>query len=651
MTRIFLLGVVCITVHLLAIAQKSPIKWGKIPTEDLAMTSYEADTLAGAVVLCDFGEVTFDIGLEGPIYRYNRQKRIKILNQSGFDEGNVSIPYFGKKGSMDLKAHIFQADGTVTEVSKKEMFDERIVEDYYRISFAFPNLAAGAVLEYEYSYSSPYLSKLPTWYFQEDIPIRWSELRITMLEWFKYARLLQGQERLAVLEDYKENLNIRGTVVVGDKSRYVAENMPALRQEPYITTMNDYRSRIRFQLKALEIPGSVFETYMTNWESLAKGLMESDFFGAQIKKANKVKEVLERISEPLASAKNQTEKANIIYAHLLSNMEWDGSFDYTCNVGLDKSYEARKANSAELNLMFLAMLKAQEIESYPILISTRGHGLTFPAYPFMDQFNHVLVYAVLDEKPILIDLFDKLSPMGLLREESLNKYGLVIMEDFATEWIEINSTTSKDILLANLELTSSGTIQGEVKVQSSGYSAVSERHAVQEDSDGKFWANRFETYSSTAAVSECLYSNTALVQEPLKGNFKVSLPEAAQVVDDFIYFSPVIYSSFDQNPFKLEKRTFPVEIPYPIHEDLILNIKLPEGYVLESKPESVNINLPNNGSKFTYMLNLVNPTQLQVITKFKVDQLFFTPEEYDVIKNFFNLVAEKLSEQLVLKKV
>lgn len=43
-----------------ALAQKAPMKWGKVDAADLQMTSYAADTAAEALVLADFGSVQFD---------------------------------------------------------------------------------------------------------------------------------------------------------------------------------------------------------------------------------------------------------------------------------------------------------------------------------------------------------------------------------------------------------------------------------------------------------------------------------------------------------------------------------------------------------------------------------------------------------------
>ncbi|MFM9952257.1 MAG: hypothetical protein ACKV1O_30275 [Saprospiraceae bacterium] len=42
-------------------AQKSQMKWGEIPPEDLSMASYAADTAAEAVVLGNYGGLDIDL--------------------------------------------------------------------------------------------------------------------------------------------------------------------------------------------------------------------------------------------------------------------------------------------------------------------------------------------------------------------------------------------------------------------------------------------------------------------------------------------------------------------------------------------------------------------------------------------------------------
>jgi hypothetical protein len=47
-------------IALVCIAQKSPIKYGEIPMEDMQMTIYPGDSSASAVVLADYGNSYMD---------------------------------------------------------------------------------------------------------------------------------------------------------------------------------------------------------------------------------------------------------------------------------------------------------------------------------------------------------------------------------------------------------------------------------------------------------------------------------------------------------------------------------------------------------------------------------------------------------------
>ena len=68
-TTIFLLSLLFLTN---ALAQKSPLKWGKIPKEDLAMSTYKADPEAEAVVLGELGKVSLDIST-GDLYGHQAE--------------------------------------------------------------------------------------------------------------------------------------------------------------------------------------------------------------------------------------------------------------------------------------------------------------------------------------------------------------------------------------------------------------------------------------------------------------------------------------------------------------------------------------------------------------------------------------------------
>ena len=87
-------------------AQKAPVKWGKVDESDLKMAVYEADTAAAAVILCDYGELSVDLGDGNLRYVFDHHRRIKILKRSGFEYADVSIPFHGGQEVGNLKAMV-----------------------------------------------------------------------------------------------------------------------------------------------------------------------------------------------------------------------------------------------------------------------------------------------------------------------------------------------------------------------------------------------------------------------------------------------------------------------------------------------------------------------------------------------------------------
>jgi len=77
----------------LCLAQKAPVKWGKVDEADLTMTSYPSDPEAEAAILMDYATIDFEF--EGyTTYSMKHHVRIKIFKESGFDRGDINISYY-----------------------------------------------------------------------------------------------------------------------------------------------------------------------------------------------------------------------------------------------------------------------------------------------------------------------------------------------------------------------------------------------------------------------------------------------------------------------------------------------------------------------------------------------------------------------------
>lgn len=643
-------------------AQKPPMKWGNVEDDDLSMSVYEPDTAAAAAILGDYAELSVDLGDGSLRYVFEHHRRIKILKLGGFQYADISIPFHKGQELGNLKAQLFTPDGQQYEVDKSAIFEEQTTEEWSQIKFSFPQVVEGAVIEFRYRLSSENVLQLREWYFQSEIPTRWSELRLSIPEWYDYIFINQGRKfDIEEREQRPETIRIpsgntansRGGGAVRanvNKCRFVMENVPALKEEAYVTTMDDYRARMRFQLRSIKYPQSYVQPILTDWVTLAKELNESDYFGKQVAKKKNQKALLEAL-EPAwakAGAESKEEKALLAYEFLNQTIEWSGEYTITTDQDLADCLEKKKAHSGELNLMMLCVFNALEIESYPVLLSTRDHGKMLDLYPILSQFNHVVAVANMDGQMQLFDLGSPARPPGYLRVNSLNDIGWMVSET-NPQWLRLAPPGTSVMNMYNMEIDGEGNATVSVRAKYEGYDAISLREDLEEDGEGKFLIKSWQEYYPDAQFNSLAFVKEEGATAPVKINYEEKLPGMAQAVGDFLYISPTLMPAFRENPFKLEARTYPVEIPYPVKVQDILFLKVPDDYRVEGLPESGRVFLPNDGGHFDYLFSN-NGDKVQVIYKIEINQLNFQPEEYSVIKNFFNFILEKQGEQIVFQK-
>ncbi len=655
----------CILFYFSLFAQKAPIKWGKVSQADLKMKTYELDQEAEAVVLADYARLYFDFTESGIEYTLDHHVRIKILKKSAYERGDVEIPYYSYKKSeklSGLKAQVILPNGEKISVNKKDIFDEKVDEYWSSKKIAFPSLEEGCIIEYKYSKRSGMIYYLEDWYFQSDIPTRLSEFRTEIPEWFHYVSFDQGLspkiERSETsrtmstsrLRNSFDTSSSAGSLSVNvEVTRYIVENAPALKREPFITTMRDYYSKLSLQLQFVKFPNSVGENVTGNWEKVAKDLEQNLKFGVQLNKKRFTRDLVAAIDPLLADDESDEEKISTIYSYLSQNIQWNKEYGIT-SPSLDEAFRTKSASSGELNLMFIAVCRRFNIEAYPILISTRNHGRTMEYYPKLDQFNHVIAYAKFGEKESLFDVGSPTRDPKLLRMNSLNYRGWLV-DGEKSQWIEIPGGSDTEVAMANLTLEENGNVFGTINKSLKGYCAMDGRtnfHKFKGE-DHKDIREEWQEAFPDINIKSINFENEQMVSKPLKCNLDIEIPEAAQANGEFIYLSPMLGLGYDENPLKQEERTFPVDIALKSKNQFILNLTIPNDYVIEALPEAINLKMDGKGGAFQYLVSH-NGQTIQVISKVSIKKLHYEPEEYGIIKNFFDIIVEKHGEQIVLKK-
>jgi hypothetical protein len=627
------------------------MKWGEIPWEDLAMTHYPLDSSANAAVLHESGWLHVTSNWSKSHYNFNKYRRIKILHPSGFEEGDISLYYYSHDGTQminDLKARITLPNGQFYELSKKDFIRNKVSDRVSSISWAFPHMEVGAVIEYAYQLYSESIMEPQTWYFQSHLPTRRSLLKFTNESYFSYVTLFEtgGDMQREDGNDGTVIFSEGDTRIIAKQGFYTMENAPALKEEDYITCMNDYRARIRYQLSEANYPTGEHREYLSSWENAGRMLNEDESFGQYFRKKRHANKLLSAISPQLLLCSSDLEKAQLIYSFIGQQIAWDGEYRAFPSKKPNDIFEQKKGHSADVSIAMLALLKGAGIEAHPVFISTRTHGKMIQKYPIMDQFDHLMVLVVIDGEAILLDTPSAYHPFGYLRDNSLNKTAWLLRENNSSNWLQINPPLSEEILFYDLNLLANGQLDGRLQYMAKSHAAIDERLIAKGNQAKQEWEQRL---GSDCTIKELTYTNADQLLQPLKMLSQFSIPEAGSVINDFIYIAPTLYSAFSENVLQLEERHYPVEFLHPLHERIVMNIQLPDGYEVAESPEGLTLNLSDGSASFNYQA-MVSENKLTITHSLKIKKTTYEPSVYKELKDFLDQVAEKLSEQVVLNR-
>lgn len=484
----FLLALLCV---MTLFAQSPPMKWGKIEQDDLEMSIYPQDSGAAAVVLADYGKVSFAyFDHSGINLQFDRHVRIKILKKTGLDQANIEVPLYRKGQNLigSVKAVTYNLEGgKVKEIKmdKKQVFKEEMNDSYDVMKFTLPAVKEGSVIEYKYSYSvhSEYIYSLVPWEFQRVIPTRWSEFRVEIPEFFHYKTLMSGYWPLSI-SNTTESFDPNRISV--NKSQWAMENVPALKEEPFVTTMDDYKAKIEFELQIIKFPGRMVEHISHTWEKLANDLNASPEFGKQIGKGKHLAELVEEVT---AKAASDEEKALFITRYVREHYKYNGKKRLLLSKNMKKILEEKEGNAADLNLLLVSMMQEAGLNASPVVLSTREHGRLNVAAPLLQDLNYVIAHVKIEDRTLLLDGTDPELPLDMLPFYCLNQEGRIISPAY-TSFVKVaNQEKFKESAQGSFKLREDGSLVGDLTYKENGYGARNTREKIKKGGGGKIPGN------------------------------------------------------------------------------------------------------------------------------------------------------------------
>lgn len=649
-------------------AQKQEL--GKVTIDELSQKRHITDTSAVAAVIFNRGTSYFDYSqAEGFRVITDVETKIKVFKKEGAGYGNFAVWYYKGSNSEESvnfsKAVTYNLENGVITKSKlksENEYKERVTDSKSIKKIALPNVKEGSVIEYKYTIISPFITSLPEWSFQKEIPVAYSEYTTRIPQYFTYNKYLKGFLKLketnnsstkSLLINTKNVDRFQGyqsnteTVnFIETETTLTLANVPALKQEGYINNIGNYTTSVQYELAKKEFVGSVSELFATTWDAVSKKIYEDERFGAQLNKVNYFEDDLKTLLE---NASTDSQKTMLIFNYIKNRMSWDNTNSYYCDQGVKKAYQDKTGNAAEINLMLTAMLRYAKLNSNPILLSTRSNGIAL--YPSRTAYNYVISSVNLgDGNVVLLDATNKFSMPDLLPARDLNWFGRMITKEGATEDIDLSlKVVSNNEVKLFVKIDEKGEVVGKLREQYFDYNAFLFRDLYNAISKDNYLEN-LEKEQNGLEISNYERINENESGKPLTEVYDIKIKNAVELIGNKLYFSPLFHLVPTSNPFTQENREYPVDFTFPYQQKYLVIVQIPDGYVVESIPAEAAFSMDNDMGSFTYTINSVD-NQIQTIIVSTINTAIVASADYQNLKLFYKNKIAKMNEKIVLKKI
>ena len=650
-------------------------KFGKISKEELQEKFNPLDSSATATYLYKYRKTFFEYNQNTGFELITEvHERVKIYNQEGFDYATKAISLYKSGSSQEkvtgLKAYTYNlTDGKIEDTKLKKNGVFKTEKSRYRneTKFTMPNIKPGAIVEYKYRVTSPFYQNIDEFQFQHAIPIKKLEAEFQTPEYYNFKVNMKGFLPITPkTEKRRDNITFRNKTRSGGEgsvnpittttysssnleftksvSTYNLENIPALKEEPYVNNIDNYRSSVKYELSYVKLPDTPIKYYSTTWEDVVETIYKSSNFGTELKKSGYYEDDIDAL---ISTVSDPEIRMALIFNFVKSKVKWNEYYGKYTNDGVKKAYKEQVGNVAEINLMLTSMLRYAGLNANPVLVSTRDNGI--PIFPTREGYNYVISCVEFPTGKVLLDATNKYSSPNILPYRALNWEGRIIKKSGTSSLISLYpNENSKTTTLMLVNLSEDGSIEGSRRSVKTNHSALSYRNRYN-NSDENDFLEKLENKYDGLEISDFKVNNLVELTKPIIEIYKFAIDNQADIIGDKIYFSPLFFLKSKENPFKLEKREFPVDFGYPSTSLSRVTINLPEGYKVESLPKVEAFALPENFGLFKYNISY-NESTIQLVIETRINSSIIPSFHYDTLKAYFNKLIEKENEQIVLTK-
>lgn len=546
---------------------------------DLKTPKVEPDADAEAI----FWDVRVDDKKAGKL-SYRHYVRVKIFTERGRERfSKMDIPFTKGKKVEDVAARVIKPDGSIIDLKETDIFDRDIAKaGKVRVqakSFAVPGIEPGVIVEYQYSESikgdSASGERLV---FQRDIPMQ----RVT------YSVRPYGKSSLAF-----NSYNMPDTTFVQGKDGFRTAsltNVPSYKEEPYMPPDDEVRKWVYLQYQSL---GTFFQ-----WGFL--GMRWQPVLATMNKPKKEIRAKAEELTAGIASDEEKLRKIYQFVQKDIKNIAFDPNMteEKYDDLDIDSLRDVLKqgtGTSTMIDLLFASLAKAAGYDVAILFSGDRSDNFFNPdKYPFMNFVQMSGVGVKVGDQWRYFDACAPYMPFATLPWQRESVQTLVVT-DASNQWRTIPMSAplkSPARREGKFTLSADGTLEGQVKLEFEGHQAISRRRDQFMDSPEKreeSIKDEIKKKMSTAEISNVSILHFDDSSKPLTYVMTIKVPNYASKAGRRMILQPGVFEFGASPVFSSATRTHSVHFPYPWSESDSIEIKLPDGYMLDNADSPTDV--------------------------------------------------------------
>lgn len=573
--------------------------------------------------------------------------RIKILTEEGRKYANVEIPYWkAVTGISGIRARTIHADGSIVNFEGK-ILENTIVKSktqkYLAKTFAMPDVQVGSIIECHYTYDF------------EDYYIYWSRWMVSEDLFTKKAVFsLKPYEKFAVQWNWPAGLppgtdppKLGPDLIV----RMTAVNVPAFQEEDHMPPENELKFLVNFVYSEDGFESEPDRFWKKYGEKQNK---QTEKF------VDRRKAMEQADSQIISPADSADAKLRKIYARCqqVKNLDFERRQDRAKeekikpNENVEDVWKKGVGSGHDVNLLFLALVRAAGFEAYYVRLSGRSEYFFNQKRMNTAQLDADTVLVKSEGKDLYLDPATKFAPYGLMPWPETGVAGLRLDKQGGT-WIQTEipeSSACKVVRQADLKLNEEGGLEGQVKVTYTGLEAL-DRRLGQRFGDATQRKEYLEeelknVIPATAEVELKNKPDWDSSDEKLMAEYDVKIPGWASSAGRHVVLPLGLFAGAQKHVFEHTQRTQPIYFSYMFQTEDQTKITLPAGWKVGSLPTEVHL----DAKAAEYRIQAEKrENALQVTRTLRSDIVLYQPSVYPALRDFYQKLRSGDEQQVVLQ--